>query len=173
MGKNYTGESNKYIVNSETTVILGISGGEILIDTCDIEKTKNYKWIVNNGYSVASYKVNDGYKTIYMHRTIMNAPKGIDVDHINHNKLDNRKINLRLVDECQNLWNMKTPITNKSGTKGVSFYSARNRWEAGIKVRSKKIHLGKFKNIEDAIKARKEAEIKYHGEYRFISQEGS
>lgn len=98
---------------------------------------------------------------IEMHRFIMNFPKGKYVDHINHNTLDNRKCNLRICNNGDNLRNGKIRTNNKSGYNGIYFDKNRNKWLAEIKVNYKKIFLGRYVNIEDAIKTRKEAEKKY------------
>lgn len=98
---------------------------------------------------------------IEMHRFIMNFPKGKYVDHINHNTLDNRKCNLRICNNADNIRNGKIRTNNKSGHTGVSLNKTKTKWEANIKVNYKSIYLGVYSNIEDAIKARKEAEKKY------------
>ena len=98
---------------------------------------------------------------IEMHRFIMNFPKGKYVDHINHNTLDNRKCNLRICNNADNLRNGKIRTNNKSGYNGICFDKNRNKWLVGIKVNYKRIFLGRYDKIEDAIKARKEAEEKY------------
>ena len=88
------------------------------------------------------------------------------VDHINRNPLDNRKSNLRIVNNQQNSMNKGHQKRNTSGHKGVSWDKSRNKWYAYITVNYKLINLGRFNILEDAIKARKKAEIKYFGEYR-------
>ena len=137
-------------------------------DTYEKLKTefKNMKWCVrvspNRRNLYYFQKRLPNRKLIELHRWIMDFPeKGKFVDHINHNTLDNRKENLRVVSNSDNLKNARTRIDNKTGHKGVSFDKTRNKWSVGIKVNYKKIFIGRFDNFEDAIKARKEAEIKY------------
>ena len=96
---------------------------------------------------------------IEMHRFIMNFPKGKYVDHINHNTLDNRKCNLRICNNADNIRNGKPRVNNTTGYNGV--YFDKNRYVARIKVNYKNIYLGSFIKLEDAVKARKEAEEKY------------
>lgn len=127
-----------------------------VIDEEDLEKVIKYKWRYNGRY-VTTYKY-------LLHRLIMNAKQGEVVDHINGNTLDNRKSNLRICSVKENTRNHKRYSTNTSGHGGV--YKNRNRWRARIKVDNKLINLGSYENIEDAVKARKEAEKKYFGEFR-------
>jgi hypothetical protein len=101
----------------------------------------------------------------------MNCPNGMVVDHINGNPSDNRKQNLRIVTQHQNAMNARLNINNTSGTTGVSWDKENNKWIAAIGVNNKNIKLGRFINIEDAIKARKEAEDKYFGEYKRAYQD--
>ena len=93
-------------------------------------------------------------------------PKG-SIDHINHNPSDNRKENLRECNHNQNLMNQKKNKSNTSGYVGVICIKATNKWKAYINVNYKQISLGHFKNIKNAIKARKDAEKLYFKEYRF------
>lgn len=80
------------------------------------------------------------------------------IDHINHDRKDNRLCNLRDVPKADNQFNLSKSKRNKSGHTGVSFYKAYNKWAAEIIVRKKKIFLGYFENIEEAVAARLKAE---------------
>ncbi|AUR92754.1 HNH nuclease [Vibrio phage 1.176.O._10N.261.55.F5] len=84
-----------------------------------------------------------------------------EIDHINGDSMDNRISNLRAVTSGENSKNMKRPVTNTSGFSGVSFDSKNKKWRAKIKVSGKTICLGRYKDKEDAIRARKKANIKY------------
>lgn len=84
------------------------------------------------------------------------------LDHINHIPDDNRICNLRVVDCQENQRNEKISTNNTSGVTGVWYRKDRGMWVAEIKVNYKKINLGHFKNKEDAIKARKQAEKEYN-----------
>lgn len=124
-----------------------------LIDIDDIDKVKHIKWSINNKYYVGS-----NAPKVKLHRLIMNCPDDMIVDHINHNRLDNRKSNLRICTVRENNFNKKS--------KGVYWHESRNKWSARIQVDGKKIFLGYFINKDDAIQARRNAEIEYFGEYR-------
>jgi hypothetical protein len=142
---------------------------KVLLDDDDYEKvTKTFKtpkWCVRvppkrEGLFYFQKRMSDK-SLIEMHRWIVYAPKGTYIDHINNNCCDNRKENLRIVTNSQNLRNAKLRKDNKTGCKGLNFDIKRKVWEVKIKVNYKSIYLGKFTNYEDAVKARKEAEIKY------------
>ena len=104
------------------------------------------------------------YKKYLVHRIIWKMVYGTDpnfIDHISGVKEDNRIENLRSVTRQENARNIKIPKNNTSGTIGVTWNKAKNKWQAQIKVNQKNINLGSFTNINDAIAARKVAEIKY------------
>ncbi len=88
-------------------------------------------------------------------------PEGMQVDHINHIKDDNRWCNLRLVTASENAKNRTINSNNKSGVAGVNWYKITNRWQAHIKHLGKRIHLGYFKVFSEAVNARKNAEVLY------------
>lgn len=134
----------------------------VIIDLEDVDKCKKYKWCLkdDNKYVINTTSVG------YIHRFIMDCPKDMTVDHINGNKLDNRKSNLRICTMQENNFNNKIYTTNNTGYPGVDWYKKTGKWRARIQVNGKNIHLGLFDNIEDAINVRKQAEIKYFGEYR-------
>ena len=152
---------NEYLVDGDIAYcVLTNSASKCGIDANDIDKIKEYSWHEDGGYAKAH---TGGNAHLKMHRVIMDAPKGMFVDHINHNCLDNRKSNLRVVTPRQNSMNRKP----KSEHHGVTWHKQINKWRAQISVDGKKTGLGCYADIEDAIEARKNAEIKYYGEYRF------
>lgn len=87
------------------------------------------------------------------------------VDHENRERGDDRFLNLRKATRTQNAQNKSVRSDNNSGVTGVSFDKARGRWASRIKFGGKYIALGRFRDIEDAIRARSEAELKYFGEF--------
>lgn len=89
----------------------------------------------------------------------------MQVDHINGNVLDNRRVNLRICNNSNNSKNKKMFSTNKSGFKGVHFHAASKLWASQIQVNTRKIWLGSFETPELAYKAYCEAAVKYHGEF--------
>lgn len=99
-----------------------------------------------------------------VHRVIWKMVYGVDpnqIDHIDGNPSNNRTENLRSVSQNENLKNSKIHKYNTSGTTGVRYYKPRKKWNARININSESKHLGYFSDKQDAISARKTAEIKY------------
>ena len=84
------------------------------------------------------------------------------IDHINGKKDDNRISNLRLADNAENQQNINTPRTNKSGVKGVFWNRFVNKWHAQIGIEGRNKHIGLYERFEDAVEARRQAEIENH-----------
>lgn len=144
-------------------IILSNVNQPCLIDIDDLDKIRTTYWDkTTDGYAIGS---NGLYKNKRMHRVIMNVEQSNKplIDHINHDRLDNRKNNLRIVSDQQNAFNQKLRINNTSGVTGVGWWKRDNNWSASIKYNYKHISLGYFDSFEDAVKARLEAEIKYFG----------
>lgn len=135
---------------------------KIICDLDDWERIlKSYHWGVNNdGYAYTSKRG----EPIFMHKIVANANGDVVTDHINQNTLDNRKKNLRNTNYSMNGFNRKVKKTSESGYNGVWKDKQTGKWKSGICVNGKKIHLGYYALLEDAIEARKKAEIKYRGE---------
>jgi hypothetical protein len=104
-----------------------------------------------------------------MHRQILGNKEGLLTDHINRNRLDNRKTNLRVCNSSQNGFNKGFRSDNKTGIIGVHWDRERKRWFASIGINKKHIALGRFKSKQKAIMIRKEAERRYFGDYAIVS----
>ena len=91
----------------------------------------------------------------------------VRIDHKNHDKMNNRKSNLRRANNSENAMNSELSSANTSGVTGVYHDKKRNKWIASIMFNYKNIHLGRFDKFEDAVKARKDAEEKYFGEWSY------
>ncbi len=113
-----------------------------LIDNNDFDRINKSRWHIANGYAEAWI---NGQK-IYLHRFLTTCPKEKEVDHINGNKLDNRRENLRICTHSENMHNNFKLITNKSGFKGVSWNKKYNKWESRIFFKNKQLFIGFFKN---------------------------
>ena len=121
----------------------------MICDFEDWEKFKNFCWSKGNtGYAEARV---DG-KTTLFHHLVIECEKGMVRDHINRNKLDNRKENLRIVTYSEN--NLNTSCRNKTGYRGISKNG--KGFSASITVNGIKKHIGTYKTIEEAVNARNE-----------------
>lgn len=130
-----------------------------IIDLEHVDSVKDYKWhLLSNGYVY-----ND--KIGLLHRFIMNPPEDMVIDHKNRNPLDNRCDNLRTCTMQENNFNHSMQSNNTSGAIGVSWSKERKRWIAQIQINGKNKRIGRYKTKEEAIEARKQAEIDYFGEY--------
>lgn len=159
---------NTYDLTGEFGIGYTLKGEEFYFDLEDYDLIRDYCWSINkNGYVVSIDK--DTRKTILLHRIVINCQDNLMPDHI-HGKgtrYDNRKSNLRIATKQQNGMNAALSKNNTSGVTGVIWHKRDNVWQARIKVNYKYIHLGYFNSFEDAVKARKEAEEKYFGEFSY------
>ncbi len=135
-------------------VILLKMAGVALIDVADWEMVKEYRWrLGSGGYVATTAKRSDGqWRTLLLHRLILGAKEGEDVDHINRDKQDNRRENLRVVPRWVNVHNRGTTASNTSGFKGV-YAAPRNKtnpWMAYIRIEGKLKNLGYYPTAEAA-----------------------
>jgi hypothetical protein len=100
----------------------------------------------------------------------MNAPKNMQVDHIDNNKLNNIKSNLRLCNHTENMINRPTHSNSKSGYKGVIFYKRLNKYMAKINVNKKQLYLGLYIDPIHAARVYNAAALKYHGEFAHLNK---
>lgn len=131
----------------------------MLCDIEDWESLKKHHWYVNSmGYAAGG--TSSGGVFLF-HKKVTNTTREI-VDHINMNKLDNRKRNLRIADKKINSINRKLQPNNTTGYKGVYRNKKDNTWYARVTVNGETIHLGTFKTKKEAISARRDGEQKYY-----------
>jgi hypothetical protein len=167
-------DPNKIIIKDHEAFIVlcdnfGNEKAKTIIDIENVDKVRGYKWYLGSGgYVRSSINLKDKES---LHRFILNTPDNKQVDHIDGNPLNNKRSNLRLCTPLQNMRNQKTPISNTSGFKGISWRKDTCKFGAYIGVNGKKKHLGYFQDIEDALKVRQEAEQEYFGEFNRIPKE--
>lgn len=166
LSKELTIQRNKTnVIKNQYTIIDNIVYGTIsdniifTFDLDDFDKVKQYQWHCDKkGYICTCVN----HKALFLHRLIMNNnDSNVVIDHINRDKHNNCKSNLRICSFSDNTLNSKIRIDNTSGYKGVSFNKRYNKWESYITINYKRIHLGKFNTIEEAIQARKNYEIEH------------
>ncbi len=142
-------------------------GLSAIIDAADARVVGRYNWYAlraKNGLHYAARKAR-GHKTVFLHSTIMRTEKGLEVDHISGDTLDNRRGNLRPADRSQNSCNRGRQSNNTSGYKGVSWHKAAQKWSAYVNIRGRRHYLGLFGDIEDARDAHNSAALVAHGEF--------
>jgi len=162
--KERTHRPNDYIkYNTYAEIILcdkfGNERARAKVDLNDVKKCILKRWGVHSKGYVQTFSYG---KFELLHQYLMNPSKGNYVDHINHDTLDNRRCNLRVVTPHQSNLNQNLRLDNTSGHRGISLYERDSTWESYIHVDGKKIGLGRFKELQDAITARKDAEVKYY-----------
>lgn len=164
--KDLTGHSytNTYRMSGDMShmIMTFPNGTELLIDTDDYERVSAYTWHRTGRWYAGAYI---DHKYIRFHRFLMNAPADLQVDHINLDKFDNRRSNLRFATHKENKRNSGLQSNNTSGCKGAYYYKARNKYIARIKVDGKDIHLGYYSTLLEASNAYDKAALHYFGEF--------
>lgn len=139
---------------SPTDKRVNIRGGVVIVDP-DVKLAAGRHWkVARDGY------VRDS-NSVSLHRELTNAPRGLVVDHINGDTLDNRRANLRVCEQRQNLWNGRPHRDGSSRYRGVSRMRRSGTWRAQIQGK----HLGFFRSEEDAARAYNVAAVQRFGEF--------
>lgn len=146
----------KYKVVDGYAVGIFENGKEMLFDIEDLEKVSAYPWHIDNAGYPGCYAEK---KMVRLHRFLIpEVADGMVIDHINRNKLDNRRENLRICTQKENVRNSPLQRNNTSGVAGVFFDKKVGRWRAQVYKNKKTVHVGIFDDYEDAVTARKNAE---------------
>lgn len=133
-----------------------------IVDNDDFDNLSKYPWCLTaDGYAYNN-------KLGRMHRYLINCPKRLDVDHINRNRIDNRKSNLRPADRSHNNANKK-PLLRSSSFKGVSWHKTANKWRSVIMFKKKQHHIGFFTEETEAAKAYDKKAIDIFGEFAYLN----
>lgn len=141
-------------------------GKVAIVDDCDYEELSTHRWLcTEHGYVRRSMKKSEGdyNRKVYMHRQVSGAREQEIIDHINGDKLDNRRCNLRICTQAQNVLNARVSKNNKLGIKGVSFRA--NRYEAKVFHNGKNVFYRRFKTLEEAKAAYDHHSKLHHGEF--------
>lgn len=144
-----------------------------LVSDEDYERVAQFNWSYDrNGYACRMVQVHreNGKRTrrkVMMHRFILNAPKGTEVDHANHDGLDNRRENIRTVTHAQNRHNARPRMNSSSQYKGVSYHKRDGNWRASIAVNGVKREIGTFRTEHAAAIAYNAAARAAWGEFAY------
>lgn len=149
----------------------------VLLDKEDEWVLTNYSWTISLNSSGHYRLVNSlrsrayqEFKAYQFTHAIMGRPKEAVVDHINGNTLDNRKCNLQLISSINNRRKAGLRKNNSSGHPGIRWNKAARKWYTYITCGLNRIHLGSFDSLEEAIKVRDEAAIKYFGDFAMTKE---
>lgn len=153
---------------------IALSKGMVaIVDDDDYEELSKYKWhILDNksGYAARNSLPHETFGPrrhhILMHRAVNKTPDGMHTDHINGNKLDNRKENLRTVTQNENAKNRKKNAKGTSKYKGVYWHKQHRKWYAQISVNKKTVFLGLFRDEHSAHEAYEQAALRLFGQYK-------
>lgn len=142
--------------------IILTQGKVAIVDDDDFDRLNQFKWFAikrgrNKYHATRQVLTEKGKRNIYMHHAIIGKPeKGYDVDHKDHDGLNNTKENLRFVTRRQNMQNLvKDGMTSKY--PGVYWVKARGKWAAGYWIKDKRYHIGCYTQEDDAFMAYREA----------------
>ena len=144
---------NEYRNNGDGSIeIIATNNIAFLIDEEDEERVKKYTWSVCTSKSGSQTVMNR--KGLSLHQYLARSSREWETDHIDRNRLNNRRSNLRLCTHQQNQFNQGLQSNNTSGAIGVRFYQRRGKYAARIKYCGKDIHLGYYAEKESAMQAR-------------------
>jgi len=149
-------------------------GKVALVDDEDYEELNQYKWYAQKGGNAfyAARTALPSRSQIRMHRVIKKSPDDKEIDHRNHNGLDNRKENLRICTRSQNQYNQKLSKNSTSGHKGVSWKQQNKKWQAHITINGIRKYLGYYTAKEKARLAYNKAAKELFGEFALLNSIG-
>ena len=139
-----------------------------IVDTANYEWLNQHKWTASRAGDTWYARRQSKGTTIFMHRQIMQPPPGMVVDHIDHNGLHNRLLNLRLCTRRQNNYNSRT-TTGSSPYKGVSYDKAARKYRATINHRGQHHHLGLFETEIEAARAYDRKASQLFGDFAYLN----
>ncbi len=148
-------------------------GKVAIIDDKDFPIVANYKWYAfqskHDWYAQVHIKGNNKRTSLQMHRLIIGVLPSIQIDHIDHNGLNNRRSNLRFATNQQNNFNRKSHVNSSSKYKGVSWKKRERKWVAQISIKGKNKHLGYYANEKEAAMAYNKVALKLFGNFAYLN----
>lgn len=158
----------------QNTRLIPLTRGQFaIVDAADYDWLMQWKWHCAHGYAVRTTRSlangKECRRHLRMHRLIIDAPNEFEVDHINCNRLDNRRSNLRLCSKAENRTNRGACKNATSSYCGVYWKRSRNKWVASIRTNKQSRHLGQFDSEIDAARAYDSACIQLHGKFAHLN----
>ncbi len=151
-------------------VICSLTNGVVfLIDRIDYKRVSKYGWSYNRNrdYIICN---SSSLKNKPLSRFLLECPDGLEVDHINHNRLDNRRCNLRIATKKENMANTRPTKLCTSGYKGVSFCKQTQKWRALIPTdHGTSTTIGRYNSAEEAAIERDKAVYRLRGEFAWLN----
>lgn len=142
----------------------------VMVDDEDYKYLNQFYWYTDKYGTVSSSLGGKGKKRMILARFLLNSPDNMEIDHIDGNRLNNQKSNLRLATSSQNKINRGPRSDNQSGYKGVSWHSQRKKWTARIMINGKYTHLGLFQNIIEAARSYNKAALEYYEQFAWLNK---
>lgn len=157
--------------NTPDTVTIQLTKGQQTIISAVDADLAQLKWRAGGGGYAVKWSAGPNYTMVFLHRVILERMTGRSLvkteftDHVNGDKLDNRRENLRIASNSENQRNRGKPSNNTSSYKGVSWHRSAGKWQAQIMVNGKSMYLGLFTTPEAAHEAYTATAEKLHGEF--------
>ncbi len=145
-----------------------------LVDDKDVDRLKSYNWyalrVPHGFYVICNIKKDKKTTTMSMHRFLLNAPDGVDVDHKDHNGLNNQRANIRLCTRSQNMMNQRCGQKNEASIfKGVCASNRGKPWRAKLRIGRNHVSLGNYATEEEAAMAYDEGAQELFGEFACLN----
>lgn len=156
------------------------NGYTVLVDDEDYDRVSQYKWYATIKTNTVYAQRNSRHDErpgqprtmILLHRFIMDAQAGVMVDHVDGNGLNCCRSNMRLCGRVENGQNQRLSVRNRSGYKGVSWFSRSGKWLATIGVNGKLRYIGLYERAEDAARAYDAKAKELFGEFAQLNFSG-
>lgn len=158
---------------ADDTRLIPLSQGQFaIVDTADFEWLSKWNWTAIKGTSTwYARRYNGADQFVIMHRLILGLDRS-DVrigEHKNHNGLDNRRLNLRIATDADNMHNRRKSRNNSSGYKGVCWHKGEQCWQAKTSLKGRTVFLGYFDISEDAARAYDKFAVDNHGVFAVLN----
>lgn len=160
------------VVREDGSIEIPLTRGQVaLVDAEGYLMVRDQQWRAVWHPRTRSFRAVSGTRpAVLLHRAVTRAAHGVMIDHINHDTLDNRLVNLRTAMPGENQYNQRPQIGKSSRYKGVTWYARTRRWRVQIRIARKYRFLGYYASEEEAAKVYDAAARALHGEFAFTNE---